>query len=219
MSYGNNGGQFKWGPNFTNVVFANNIVIGNCLRLSQKMPGTPDGFNAHLGDFCRAYDAISFSMRPSGNTEMIDNNTIVSYAPTTIDVGCFGDSCAASTIFFRNNIVLGYDTSTTYAIGGKPGGPGLIYSDKPIGKVVRANNVLYGLRGLRCVATEVCKDPQFVGQPRFGHESDLDNFNPHLAPSSPARRAGTRLPDLHTDFEGKPRPATGNFDAGAMEQP
>ena len=57
LSYGNSGGQFKWGPNFLNVIFANNIAIGSCMRLAQPVPGTPAGFNAHLTDFCRANDA------------------------------------------------------------------------------------------------------------------------------------------------------------------
>ncbi len=39
-SYGNNGAQFKWGPNDNPMVFTNNTVIANCTRLSAPFPGT-----------------------------------------------------------------------------------------------------------------------------------------------------------------------------------
>lgn len=215
-SYGNNGGQFKWGPNFTSVVFANNLIVGNCLRLSQPVAGTPAGFNAHLGDFCRAEDAISFNFR-QGGTALFENNSIVSYSPTTFDIQCWDDSCSQSKLILRNNIVLGYENRATFNLGGKPGGPGGFYYAKTIGSVERSNNLLYGLRSAHCTASELCKDPLFVNQPHFNRESDLDNFDFHLSPGSPARRSGVRIPDLRTDFAGKPRPDSGNFDIGALQ--
>ncbi len=218
QSYGNNGGQFKWGGGFTNVVFANNEVVGNCARLSQPMAGVPNGFNAHLQDFCRARDTVSFDMK-QGATMFFDNNTIISYSPTTLDVTCDESSCSQSTLHFRNNIVLGFDNPATYSLGGERGGAGGFYFDKPIGHFLRSNNIVFGLRNGHCTATEVCKDPQFVGEPpRFTHESDLDHFNFHLSPSSPAVHAGAHISDLHTDFDGKSRPASGPYSVGALEQ-
>ena len=216
-SYGNNGGQFKWGPNFQDVVFVNNVVIGNCLRLSQPMPGTPASFNAHLEDYCRANDALSFNFRQGGKAVM-ENNTIVSYSPTTFDIGCWDASCSQSSMVFRNNIVLGIDNPATYNLGGKSGGPGGFYAEKPIGKWQRGHNVFFGLRSMHCEATEICADPKFVNEPHFARESDLDNFNFHLASGSPALHGGGPIPDLRTDYEGKPRPATGNPSIGAVEQ-
>ncbi len=216
QSYGNNGGQFKWGGGFTNVVFANNEVVGNCARLSQPMAGVPNGFNAHLRDFCRARDTVSFDMK-QGATVFFDNNTIVSYSPTTLDVTCDESSCSQSTLQFRNNIVLGYDDPATYNLGGERGGAGGFYFDKPLGHFLRSNNIVFGLRNGHCTATEVCKDPQFVGEPHFVHESDLDHFNFHLLPSSPAVHAGAHISDLHTDFDGKARPASGPYSVGVLE--
>ena len=216
QSYGNNGGQFKWGGGFTNVVFANNEVVGNCARLSQPMNGVPAGFNTHLRDFCRARDTVSFDVK-QGATVFFDNNTIISYSPTTLDVTCDESSCSQSTLQFRNNIVLGYDDPATYSLGGERGGAGGFYFDKPLGHFLRSNNIVFGLRNGHCTATEVCKDPQFVGEPHFTHETDLDHFNFHLSPSSPAAHAGARISDLHTDFDGKTRPSSGPYSIGALE--
>ncbi len=217
LSYGNNGGQFKWGPNFLHVIFANNIAVGNCLRLSKPLPGAAPGYDAHLGDFCRAGDAVSFNFR-QGGTAIFDNNTIVSYAPTSFDIDCWDSSCSNSSLLFRNNIVMGVANPATYSLGGKPGGPGGFYYQHPIGHVSLSNNLFYGLRGSQhCEGTNVCKDPKFASEPTFRGEGDLDHFNAHLAPNSPARGAGMRIPDLKTDFDGKPRPAGGSYSIGALE--
>ncbi len=218
LSYGNGGGQFKWGPNFTTVLFVNNIVVGNCKRMSAPIPGATSTFNAHLEDFCRAFDAISFNFR-QGGTAFFANNTIVSYSPTTFDINCWDEVCSNSKLVFENNIVLGYENPGTYNIGGKPGGPGGFYFAKEIGTVSRANNLFYGLRNFRCntSSNERCEDPKFASEPRFTKEQDLDNFNFHLADTSPAHNAGVPVSNLTTDFDGKPRPAGGRITIGAMQ--
>jgi hypothetical protein len=219
IAYGNGGGTFKWGANENPAVFTNNIAIGNCRRMSEPIPGQPSTYNAHLADFCRAEDALPFDFR-QGGTVLFANNTIVTYAPTTFDIDCWDASCSNSTLIFKNNIVLGYDNPKTYNLGGKPGGPGGFYFQKPIGHVVRSNNIFYGLRGLHCPTGhpgERCDDPKFVSQPHFNSEKDLDNFNVHLSPLSPARGAGATLPEVGSDYEGKPRPAAGGYDIGATQ--
>jgi hypothetical protein len=218
-AYGNSGGQFKWGPNLNPAVFVNNTVVANCLRLSEPFPGAAPAYNAHLGDFCRANDAISFNLRQGGAVLFADN-TIVTYAPTTFDIACWDKTgCSKATLTFKNNIVLGYDNPATYKLGGKPGGPGGFYYQQPeIGHTVRAGNILYGIRGIGCpigFLGEKCADPKFVSEPRFGKESDLDNFNFHLSSSSPARGYAERLPEVPTDLEGKPPPTPP--DAGALQ--
>ena len=196
-SYGNCGGQFKWGPNDNPMVFTNNTVVANCLRLSAPFPGTPNAYNAHLGDFCRAGDAIAFNFRQGGSA-LFANNTIVTYAPTTFDIACWDKGgCSSSTLTFKDNIVLGYDNPGTYKLGGKPGGPGGLYLQQPIGHVIRTDNVYYGVRGAGCVVNflhEKCADPKFVSEPGFSREQDLDKFNFRLSPSSPASGLGAQLP-------------------------
>src|SRR3984893_7433409 len=126
ISYGNNGAQFKWGPANNPMVFTNNVAVGNCLRLSAPMTGQPSTYNANLKDFCRALDTIVPSVGPNGSLTM-NNNTIISYSPTIIDLECGPAGCANSNFTFQNNIVLGYDNPATYALGGVVGGPGALY--------------------------------------------------------------------------------------------
>ncbi len=220
IAYGNSGGQFKWGPNENPVVFVNNIVVGNCTRLSQPLDGTPASYNKHLADFCRAEDALSFNFR-QGGTVLMANNTIVTYSPTTIDIDCWEEhGCSNSTFTFKNNIVLGFDNPATYNLGGKSGGPGGIFFQKPIGHVDRSNNIFYGIRDMRLstlFSSEHFQDPKLVSPSHFSKEQDLDNFNFHLSASSPARGAGAHIPQIKTDYDGKPRPASGNYDIGAFQ--
>jgi hypothetical protein len=221
-SYGNNGSQFKWGSNDSPMIFTNNLVVANCLRLSAPMSGQPNTYNAHLADFCRAEDAIALGFR-NGGTVLMANNTIVTYSPTTFDVECADASaggCPASTFTFKNNIVLGYDNPATYNLGGHAGGPGGFYFAHPIGKVLRSNNIYYGIRNMQMstlLSSEKYADPKFASQPRFAKEQDLDNFDFHLSPSSPALGSGTRIPEIQSDHDGKPRPSTGNYDIGAFQ--
>jgi hypothetical protein len=193
LAYGNNGGQFKWGPNFTSALFEGNVAIANCMRLSVPVSGAPTTYNVHLGDFCRANDAISFNFRQSG-TLTITDNTIVTYAPTTFDIGCWDNSCSNSTLIFKNNIIRGYDNPGTYNIGGKQGGPGGFYYQKPIGHIIKANNDYYGLRDLHClpsISGDRCVDPQFSREPtQFSRESDLDHFDYRLSETSPVKHSG-----------------------------
>jgi hypothetical protein len=145
----------------------------------------------------------------------------VTYAPTTFDIECWDQSgCSASVFTFENNIVLGYDNPSTYNLGGKPGGPGGFYYQQPIGHVIRRNNLYHGIRGVGCpigYPNERCGNPLFVSEPHFAKESDLDNYNFHLSASSPARGAGAIIPEVKIDYDGKPRPSTGNYDLGALQ--
>jgi hypothetical protein len=194
-AYGNNGQPFKWGANEDPAVFTNNIVVANCLRMSQPIAGLPSTYNAHLGDFCRAQDALSFNLRQNG-TALLANNTIVTYAPTTFDIGCWDKiGCLKSTLTIKNNIVLGYDNPRTYNLGGKSGGPGGYYFQHPIGHVIRSNNLYYGVRGIGCafgIQYETCGDPKFISEPSFSKEQDLDRFNFHLSQSTPVHGAGAK---------------------------
>ncbi|HWB32278.1 MAG TPA: hypothetical protein VG714_03805 [Acidobacteriaceae bacterium] len=196
-AYGNSGGQFKWGANATHAVFTDNKVVANCLRLSKPIHGAAPQYNAHLGDFCRAGDAVAFNFR-QGGTVLFSNNTIVTYSPTTFDIGCWDQGgCSNSTLIFKNNVVLGYDNPATYNLGGKPGGPAGFYFQQPIGHIDRQDNLFYDVRGVGCPfghLHERCSDPKFMNEPRFSQEQDLDNFNFALTPSSPAKGLGAQVP-------------------------
>ncbi|WP_158943832.1 putative Ig domain-containing protein [Granulicella sp. S190] len=215
-AYGNNGAQFKWGPNDNPMVFTNNTVLGNCLRLSQPMTGQPSTYNKNLEDFCRANNTIAIGFRDGGTTT-VENNTIVSYAPVTVDASCWGTgtdaqgtgTCNNSNFIFKNNIVMGYDNSATYDLGGQAGGPAAIYFDEPIGHVTRTNNLFYGIgHNFACptgFSNELCADPLFTSQPTFTSESSLDNFNFQLTTGSPALHLGVAISGLTTDYTGATR--------------
>ncbi len=230
-AYGNNGAQFKWGPNDSPLVFENNTAIANCARLSAPFPGQPSTFNANLSDFCRANDALAMGFRDGGSLTMI-NNTIIGYAPTMFDIGCWGTypdpqgvgTCNNSTFIFENNIVVGYDDPHTYNLGGQSGGPGIFYFGSPIGNFTRSNNLYYGARPTSFICPtglpgEVCADPLFVNEPtgRGGNfvESELDNFNFNISPGSPAVGAGLYIPSLILDYSGATRPSPPSL--GALE--
>ena len=239
-SYGNMGGQYKWGPAFSSVTVENNLAMANCFRMQQQMTGVPSTYNQYLSDFCRAGDAISF-VAYNGNTSTIANNTVVSYSPTTIDMQCGtqngAQSCANTTFNFSNNIFRGYDNPITYPAGGQVGGPGLYCgascnsSTALIGTIHRLNNNYYGFRG-SCqanqlsyasngtAAQESCTDPGFVAElPSFTTEAALDNYNFTLSPASPLLTAGVSVSDLAADFDSnayKNPPSVGALQSGSQ---
>ena len=221
---GNNGGTFKTGPNENPYVFENNLAEANCLRLSMPIAGTSTYFNAHLSDYCRADDAMSFNFR-QGGTAILANNTLVGYAPTSYDVGCWDTSCSTSSLTFYNNITIGYDNPTTYNMGGQVGGPGGLYFQEPIGVVTRANNIWFGMRpgSFACptgYAAEACENPLLVTEPTGQGanfvETELDNFNFALSPGSPAIGAGLPIPSVPLDYTGAQRANPPSI--GAYEQ-
>lgn len=231
-SYANNGGQFKWGPNFSDVVFENNVAVANCLRMSQPMAGIPSTYNQYLGDFCRANDALSFNFRNGGNA-LFANNTIITYAPTTFDLTCVDGSCDASTFTLKNNIVLGLQNPTTWRMGGQVGGVGGFCgagcngSTAFVGTINRQNNIWSGFRG-SCQANSIsaaargsatgesCADPQFNNEPSgFTTEAALDAFDFSIASSSPAKLGGMAIPGLTTDYDDNVRGAAPSV--GALE--
>jgi hypothetical protein len=229
-AYGNEGGTFKWGPNFTTVVMENNLAEANCNRMAYPLTGAPSTYNAHLSDFCRSGDAVSFNFRHAG-TALLANNTIVSYASTTFDIQCWDQAgegspndnntdCSAATLTFKNNLVLDYNDPLSNDYGGNSG-PGLFYFRDPIGTIIENNNLYSGVahgtltpsKGYICptgFSGDVCNiSPQFVNQPPGNGqsfvESELDNFNFTLQNSSPAKKAGITIQGLTTDYNGTTR--------------
>lgn len=215
VAIGNSGQTFKWGPNESTVVFENNLAMANCLRLSEPMPGAPTTYNANLGDFCRAGDAMSFNFR-QGGTALLANNTIVTYQPTTFDTQCWdapgtggsNTGCGNSTLTLKDNIVLAYDNPMTYPYGGQVGGPGLFYFRDLIGNVVRSNNIFFGVGHGACSnlsTAEHCEDPLLVNEPAWTTDSALDNFNFDITTGSPAKGSGVAIPSLTLDYTGQAR--------------
>jgi hypothetical protein len=145
--------------------------------------------------------AIGFQ---NGGLTTFTNNTVVTYAPVTLDLSCSGGTgstlvqgqgtCPNSTFTVTGNIFLGYDNPATYGEGGQPGGPGMYYYGQPIGHTVRSNNTYFGMRSFSPLAGEQVANPLFVGQPTGAGstftEQELDNFNFMLTSGSPATGQG-----------------------------
>jgi hypothetical protein len=216
QAIGNNGQTFKWGPNENPVVFTNNFALANCLRLSLPMNGAPSSYNAHLSDFCRASDNMSFNFR-QGGTALMANNTVVGYQPTSYDINCWDASCSTSSLIFENNITMGYDNPAMYNSGGQAGGVGGLFFEATIGIVTRSHNIFYGMRptSFNCPTGfpgELCIDPGFANEPSGQGanftELQLDNFNFTPSSGSPATGAGlsiTSVPSLLLDYNGVTR--------------
>jgi len=209
-SYGNMGQQWKWGatPNST-TVFENNITVGNCMRLSQAMPGASSSFNKYLSLYCRAAgDVFSFYGNPS-STLLFANNTTVAYSATMFDLNCGTEGkCDTARYLFKNNIVLGllnpkYNPSN-------PNVPGLFYLSDPSDAITAEHNLYFNLRIHTCLLTSnICADPLLVNEPgeTLKSEADLDGFNIHPRKGSPIIGAGTLVGGLGDDYFGARRPS------------
>jgi hypothetical protein len=230
--YGNNGGQYKWGYNFSSTIFQNNVVNGNCLRMSVPLAGAPSTYNANLSDFCRAYSAMSWNFR-DGQTLFFANNTLTGYAPSTFVIGCSTvGGCPNVVETFQNNIILAYDNPGTYNMGGQAGGvagfycqdnaggPSQVNCATWLGTWHRSNNIWYGMNPghFTCPTGypgESCANPLLVNQPTFTSEQSLDNFNFDITTGSPAFGAGVYLPTVLLDYTGAVRanpPSIGAYD-------
>jgi hypothetical protein len=196
---GNQGEQWKWGqPANSTFIGSNNLIVGNCYRTSQQLPGAAQTFaqssglpGAYLSDFCRAAGAvIAFSAGP-GSTFNFVNNTIVTYSPTIFQLACTSaGQCGTTPLGFTNNIVLGY--APKYNVPGfNPGAaPGLYWNaDGDPMEVVASNNIEYGIRnnGGDCssgpgINGNICSDPMLLNEPLQGTvapgEQALDAFTP-----------------------------------------
>lgn len=209
---GNMGQSQKWGQNANSTfLFQNNIILGNCYRLSQQMPGAAQNFDSKTGlpgsglsNYCRAAGAVFAYFTGANSTVNINNNTIVTYQPTVFQMSCNGaGNCGTSPYHITNNLILGY----TVPVFGTGQPPGLYYTDDSSIVLVGSHNLEYGVRNRDTCGTNgnVCSDPMLVGEPAQGTvppEAMLDNFNYHPTPASPAIGVGTVIAGLLTDIFG-----------------
>ena len=237
LSQGNEGQAYKMGS-ATNVIFRNNIALGNCKRLGYTFGDEPDsalvpggGSPGNAYALCRGGGDVIVTTFDNQGTYALQNNTIVG-AGTLFDMACDGawNHCENATAKFQNNAVVGYS-----AAGGDL--PGLFYletvdatnsnfNSKKMpalqGWSVRDHNLYYDLRPGYCpsplYAGETCKlNPRFVNQPSspYRAEHELDQFN--FTPSATSKLVGTgiSIPALTTDNAGRARPNPPSI--GALE--
>jgi hypothetical protein len=226
---GNMGQQGKWGlnPNSSTVI-TNNLFVGNCNRMSDALPGAAQNFNvstglpgSYLSLYCRAAGTVFDYFSDANSTVLFANNTIVTYSPTFFDFGCGTvGGCGTSPYVLKNNIFLGYITSTSYYPNSGQA-PGLFYIDESSVSLSSSYNIEYGLRNGDCPSGGtgiICADPQLASEPAQGTippESTLDNFNFHPSTGSLAIGAGIAIPSLTMDYFGVTRPSPPSI--GAVE--
>ncbi|MFN2974798.1 Ig domain-containing protein [Terriglobus aquaticus] len=203
---GNMGQSGKWGQGSNaTFLFQNNVVIGNCMRMSQYLPGAAQNFDSRTGltgsglsGYCRAAGPLIDYFSGANSTVQFDHNTVVTYQPTIFEPGCLNPgTCGTSPINFTNNIVLAYTSS--YGISPfNPGQqPGLFYKDDSSVPIQSSHNIWYGIKNDYSTCGNngtLCTDPMLAGElPQGGFttvESALDNFNFRPAPGSPAIAQG-----------------------------
>ena len=217
---GNMGQAGKWGQRENaSFLFQNNILVGNCTRMSQKLPGAAQNFDisvnmpgSGLSGYCRAAGSLFDYFSGANSNVQFNNNTIVTYQPTIFELGCYlPKTCASAPINFNNNVVLGYTLRN--AVPGSSGeSPGLFYMDDPSARITASNNVWYDVRNNNETCGKngnLCGDPHLLEEPtptRLADQKQLDNFNFHPSAGSPLNGHGKAIGNLPTDFYGHPRP-------------
>lgn len=234
-SIGNMGQQWKWGGQVNStVLFQNNLTVGNCLRMSETIPGAAQNFaestglpGSYLSDFCRAAGDTFDILTQIGSSNSFYGNTIVMADNTGIDYNCGPtggglSNCGAVPNIWQDNNFLGYTPASVYE------GPGLWYIVPGSNiNITSSYNNEFGIRnGDTCGTNNItCGDPMLVNepvQPWPGTETDLDVFNPFVkgnsffpASGSPLIGTGIAVPGLTTDYNGVTRPSAPTI--GAFE--
>jgi hypothetical protein len=108
-SYSNMGNQLKVGSASTTIGMS---ITGNCNALRQSIPGTPDGYNTHLSDFCRGGDQAIALAVINGQTTTFSYNQLWSANATGILIVCGQPACDTTASFvYDHNYMTGFFNS------------------------------------------------------------------------------------------------------------
>ena len=134
LAYGNMGQQLKAGSGSSTV--QDSQITTNCNAMRQAIPGTPNGYNSRLSDFCRAADTGMAMAVGKGQTFTFDNNTVYSDSSTTVELDCdntYGACDSTTKVDYRNNIFLGFLNSVAdgYPNGGSNDYANPVYNGIP----------------------------------------------------------------------------------------
>jgi hypothetical protein len=106
LAYGNMGQQVKVGG--ATATITDSYIIGNCRAMSSAIPGTPSGFNARLGLYCRAGDTAILINVPDAQPAIFERNTIYSNNRVALEIEYPGDPTSNAAIRYDNNIFIGF---------------------------------------------------------------------------------------------------------------
>jgi hypothetical protein len=175
LAFSNMGQQIKVGG--ATATITDSYIVGNCGAMSQAIPGTPSGYNAHLDLFCRAGNtAVSIEV-PTAQPAIFQRNTIYSNNKVALEIEYPGNqSSSSAAIKYDDNIFIGFSGSDGQY-------PSPIYSNTNLKMFTNPgasfnHNVTYHARSnWRCPATSLhetagnCSDPHLKDESwhPYGH--------------------------------------------------
>jgi len=195
---GNAGNQIKLTGAAT---IENTIALGNC-SFFERLPGS----NLIKGDHCRA-SGNAISLRPTkGAVVTLRHNTISGHGDCLM-ITSHGDATAR--VVAQNNAFIGGSKWSADGSGSaKTCGYYAMESQTP---VKFENNLFWNVRNDFCPEGNVCeRDPKLT-------RVTFPDFDATPRPGSPLINAGKPLSNVTHDFFGRPRPAGGATDIGAVE--
>ena len=148
LAYGNAGSQVKDGGGFKNVLYANDLIIGNCNRFTSPIADTPAGYALNMTDVCRSGgDVVSVNFNDTTRMVMRNITVVGSSGGSTILFACAPNNgqadCHDATWEVSNSIFRGY--ADTYSVStegnyGTKGAPAMY-----CGYGCNGNNTVYTL--------------------------------------------------------------------------
>jgi hypothetical protein len=161
-AFGNMGQQIKVGG--ATATITDSYIVGNCRAMSNTIPGTPSGYNAHLDLFCRAGDTAVLINVPDAQPAVFQRNTIYSNNLVALEIEYPGDPTRAAAIQYDDNIFIGF-------LNARKEYPSPIYSNADLKMFTNpgasfTHNITYHAKSSwRCPATSLhetggsCSDP------------------------------------------------------------
>jgi hypothetical protein len=182
-AFSNMGQQIKVGG--AAAIMTDNLIVGNCKAMGEKIPGTPPEFNAKLDLFCRAGDTAVLINVPDDQPAIFRNNIIYSNNQIALEVEYPGGSSSPkAAIKYDNNIFIGFPNSEGQY-------PTPIYSNIDLNMFTNAgasfsNNVTYRPRkNWTCPATKLHETGGSCGDPHLKDETWHPYGHGDVSPTGP----------------------------------
>ncbi len=196
IAQGNAGNPIKTnGP----ATVENSIIVGNCGYFN----GQPFTYNV---DDCRAAgNALALTLQP-GNRVTVTNNTLTGEGDCLLEVTCEGACDGSESVVLRNNIFQG---QTDFLQPFQQ--TCLVYTESfPLDPLDADYSIITDVKDAPCPLGphDICAPPGLANE-------EVDTFDAHLLPTSPAIDAGDDAACPTTDYAGTTRPQDGDGDGTA----
>jgi hypothetical protein len=181
LAFGNMGQQIKVGG--ATATITDSHIVGNCRAMSHSIPGTPLGYNGHLGLFCRAGDTAILINVPDSQPAVFQRNVLYSDNLVGLEVEYPGQPSSSAIIHYDDNIFIGFKNSRREY-------PSPIYSNTDLrmftnrGASFSHNTTYRPKSSWRCPATELheiggsCSDPHLKDETWHTYDYGYDSRTP-----------------------------------------